>query len=142
MNLIEALQTTQCPVLHGELVKFINLTAPYAIPTEHCPVCGGHLGTVYVPFQARPFKGNCQVCKLGIQMQHRVAHEGHVLDYTTGRMCEYRMTTPIALVQRDTVLLLREQWGKMGFSMMMLMPHELADWLVEVERIIKKARVQ
>lgn len=125
-----------CKELQGEVMKFLLVIKPNLISDYACPVCREDLRETYNPHQSEPGRGNCAMCKLGIQMTHRIRHENH-------DGCEVLMTYPVSLCDPSLTKLLREAWVKMHgetlLSAKLLLRVEQSwdqtDWVNEALRI-------
>jgi hypothetical protein len=132
-------------VLKREMDKFMFIVRDNMIDSWFCPVCRSDLRSTYrdQPNQERkPGQGTCTVCNLGIQLHHRVAHDGHVVNEETQQLCEYRITVPVSLVNEAAMKKLRAKWVEMGLPRRPLTEIEQVGWLTEVSSILKEFKLQ
>lgn len=95
----------QCKELRVEVAKFLKVMQHLLLHNFECPVCGEDLRQTYQASPLDPNRGNCVVCKLGIQFNTFVKHEGHP-------GCEVRVQYPVAQSDVTLRLRLRNEWIK------------------------------
>jgi transcription elongation factor Elf1 len=143
-TLDEALHNTKCDVLRGRLQEFCSAIRLNLIPTFFCPVCGVDLRSSLQPQsnqQKYPGQYTCNVCNLGVQMHHKVEHEGHI-DTETGALCELAITMPVSLVNKMLMDRLRTKWQQMRFPRRPLGVSERNKWFTEVQNVLRGFKVQ
>lgn len=97
--------SVNCQELRTKVAEFLVVTKANRIDVFECPVCGEDLRQTYQQLLT-PGRGNCNCCKLGIQMVHTVAHEGH-------ENCSVDIRYPVSLSDPELIRRLRQQWVKM-----------------------------
>jgi predicted RNA-binding Zn-ribbon protein involved in translation (DUF1610 family) len=86
-----------------EVAKFLKLMEDKLIHTFECPVCGEDLRKTFQASATDANKGNCILCKMGIQFNSYVTHHGHP-------GCEVRVQYPIAYADPVLRSRLRSEW--------------------------------
>ena len=90
-----------CVNLRDLVAQFLVETKANRIDVFACPVCNEDLRKTYQDFGRG--RGNCNCCKLGIQMVHHINHAGHP-------DCGVTLRYPVALADPALRLKLREAW--------------------------------
>lgn len=93
-----------CVDLRRKAALFLVEVKANIITTFACPVCGEDLRRTYQQ-GLTPYRGNCVCCKLGIQMNHDLVHEGH-------EGCAVRVRFPVSLCDPQLTKELRQAWVK------------------------------
>lgn len=91
----------QCDKLRTLVAEFIVVTKANRIDVFECPVCGEDLRNTYQDFGTG--RGNCNCCKLGIQMVHTVTHTDH-------EGCSVAIRYPVSLSDPELMRRLRQAW--------------------------------
>jgi endogenous inhibitor of DNA gyrase (YacG/DUF329 family) len=89
------------------VAEFLIVTQANRIDTFTCPVCGEDLRNTFQKGLVWG-RGNCVCCKMGVQMQHRIAHEGHT--EPGGFPCEVVVTYPVSMCDPELQKRLRKAW--------------------------------
>jgi hypothetical protein len=102
--------SVNCQELRTKVAEFLVVTKANRIDVFECPVCGEDLRQTYQDFGTG--RGNCNCCKLGIQMTHTVNHAEHHLE--GGAPCSVDIRYPVSLSDPELISRLRKAWVHMN----------------------------
>jgi hypothetical protein len=125
---------SNCRDLRAKVTEFLIVTQDNRIDTFECPVCHEDIRNTF----QKGLKwgcGNCVCCKMGIQMQHRIGHEGHT--DPSAQACEVIVTYPISMCDPELRKRLRKAWVHLHGQALVSQSGQidLGKWLGEAKNI-------
>jgi hypothetical protein len=133
MNLSQFMNDeVQCSDLRTLVAEFLVVTEANRIDVFECPVCGEDLRKTYQQLLT-PGRGNCNCCKLGIQMVHTVNHVDHP-------NCSVQITYPVSLADPELIKRLRRAWVHLHGTVLASQQEgiDLERWIGEAKEIMDK----
>lgn len=128
---------SNCRDLRQEVAKFLMVTQANRIDVFECPVCGEDIRKTYQKGLIKG-RGNCICCKMGIQMEHTITHEGHT--EPGGFPCQVIVTYPVSMCDPELRKRLRQAWvhlhGEVAVSKSGAI--DLERWIAEAREIQDK----
>lgn len=126
-----------CRELRLKVAEFLLVTKANRIDTFQCPVCNEDLRKTYQQ-GIQVGRGNCVCCKLGIQMQHTITHEGHT--EPSGAPCSVVVTYPVSMADPELMKRLRKAWTHMQGERLVSQTggFDLETWVLEAQDIARK----